>query len=106
MRSDAFLKTLRMHILYIPVDAMQVLLVNKVYSRGQKRFTFHLRRIVEKHSVPFPLYGQPFLGTLFVRSENSHKYGKKYGRKTENERKVLAKRMSVISSRAAAVSLR
>ena len=44
------------------------------YSR--KKFTFRLRRTVEKRSVPFPLYSQPFLGTLFVRSENGHEYGK------------------------------
>ena len=46
----------------------------KMYSRGQKK---SLRRTVEKRSVPFPLYGQPFLGTLFVRSENGHECGKR-----------------------------
>ena len=67
---------------------------------------FPVRRMVEKRSVPFPLYGQPFLGTLFARSENGQLYGKSiYGHETETERKFLANRTSVISPRAAAVSL-
>ena len=46
------------------------------YTVGaQKRFTFRLRRTVEKRSVPFPLYGQPFRGTLFALSENGQLYG-------------------------------
>ena len=43
---------------------------------AKKKFTFRLRRTVEKRSVPFPLYGQPFRGTLFARSENGQQYGK------------------------------
>ena len=34
------------------------------------------KKSLEKHSVPFPLYGQLFLGTLFARSENGQLYGK------------------------------
>ena len=58
-----------------------------IYSRGQKKFTFRLRRTVEKRSVPF-------LGTLFARSKNGQLYGKR-------KRKFLANRTTVISPRAA-----
>ena len=54
-----------------------------MYSRGPKKFTFRLCRTVEKRSVPFPLYGQPFLGTLFVRSENGYEYGRETERQSE-----------------------
>ena len=43
------------------------------YSRGQKKVYVSF---AEKGSVPFPLYGQPFRGTLFARSENGQLYGK------------------------------
>ena len=47
----------------------------KTFAVGaKKKFTFRLRRTVEKRSVPFPLYGQLFRGTLFARSENGQLY--------------------------------
>ena len=42
----------------------------RVHTVGAKKVSVSLRRTVENRSVPFPLYDQPFLGTLFVRSEN------------------------------------
>ena len=77
-----------------------------IYSRGQKRFMFRLRRTVEKRFVPFPLYGQPFLGTLFVPSANGREYGKSMVAKRKRNGHGTAKRTSVISQKAAAVSLR
>ena len=67
-----------------------------MYSRGQKKFTFRLRRTVEKRSVPFPLYGQPFRGT---RSENGQLYGKSTVAKRKRNGRFLANRTSVIRRR-------
>ena len=67
------------------------------HSWGQKRFTFSLRRTVEKCSVPFPLYG------LGMRSAYGHDYGC-VGMVMEQT--FLFKRTFAISPRATAVSLR
>ena len=72
------------------------------YSRGPKRFTFCLRRTVQKRSVLFPLYGQQFLGTLFVRSENGYEYGKSTVAK---RKRFWLNERPFVSPRAAAVSL-
>ena len=60
-------------LLKIQVDGISAVPGDTV---GAKKVYVSLRRTVEKRSVPFPLYGQPFRGTLFVRSENGHEYGK------------------------------
>ena len=71
------------------------------YSRGQKIFMFRLRRTVEKRSVPFLLYGQPF---LFVQSENGYKYGKSTVAKRKRNGRFWLNECPFVSPRAAAVS--
>ena len=60
----------------IPLCYCMYFCIAKLHTVGAKKVYVSLRRTVEKRSVPFPLYGQPFLGTLFVRSENGYEYGK------------------------------
>ena len=72
---------------------------------AKKRFTFRLRRTLEKRSVPFPLYGQPFRGTLFVRSQNGYEYGKSTVAKRKRNGSLWLNEHPFVSPRAAAVSL-